>query len=133
MEIVKAYPPNYKQITEAIPGVLAQEKVVFAYGDTIYNPSGYDIEDHLELHESVHAAQQKKIGVDEWWSKYLSDTKFRLEQEIEAYRAQYAMVSRVYGRANATALLQDVSRDLSSPMYGSILDHKQARKAILKK
>ena len=132
MKIVEEYPPNFEQICEAIPAVRDLDGIVFTYGDTIYNPSKSEIEDHLELHESVHEAQQSKIGVDEWWDKYLTDTKFRLEQELQAYHAQYKFVFKVYGRANAQMLLKDVAKDLSGAMYGDILNYKQARKEIMK-
>ncbi len=133
MKVVKAFPPNIDEITAAIPGANGLDNVVFTYGDTIYNPHGGEIEDHLEIHELTHSKQQKEIGVKEWWSKYLVDTKFRLEQEVEAYRAQYWFVFKLYGRGAATALLRAISNDLASPMYGSILNHKSARKEIIKK
>lgn len=132
MIIVEEYPPNFDHICEVIPAVRDQKGIVFTYGDTIYNPSGQEIQDHLELHESIHEVQQSKIGVEEWWDKYLIDVDFRLEQELEAYRAQYKFTSKVYGRANAQMLLKEVAKDLSSPMYGSIMKYKQARKEIMK-
>lgn len=133
MKSVVAFPPNYDAICAAIPGVIERNNVVFTYGDTIYNPYNGAIEDHLDVHESVHMQQQFAIGVETWWDKYLSDTKFRLEQEVEAYSEQYRFVSKVYGLEPARGLLRDIATDLSSAMYGNILDRKQARKAIIKK
>lgn len=130
MKIVEAYPPNFKEIVEVIPGAL-QTGIVFTYGDTIYNPSKADVEDHLEAHESVHVEQQKD-GAEAWWTEYLKNPKFRLEQEIEAYRAQYKMVYKTYGRQNAAFLLKQISDDLSGTMYGNLLTRKQARKEIIK-
>lgn len=132
MKVVNKYPPNYKAICEAIPNVVNQKDAVFTYGDTIYNPYKGEIQDHLEVHESVHMNQQKKVGRDEWWSKYLTDRDFRLEQEVEAYRAQYKFVFKSYGRAVATGFLREIANDLSGKMYGDILNRKQARKAIIK-
>lgn len=131
MKIVEDYPPNYKEIIEAIPGA-KQSGIVFTYGDTCYNPSKSVIEDHLEAHEMVHVEQQKN-GADEWWAEYLKNPKFRLEQEIEAYRVQYQTVLKKYGRADATYVLHQIADDLSGTMYGSILSRKQARKEIIKK
>ena len=133
MKIIEYYPPNYEAICEAIPSVRDKKDVVFTYGDTIYNPYGGEIQDHLDLHESTHERQQGAIGVEEWWNKYLSDKKFRLEQEIEAYHIQYQFVFKEYGRAVATNFLREIANDLSGGMYGNVLDRKQARKAILKK
>lgn len=131
MKIVEDYPPNFKQIVEVIPGA-SKKGIVFTYGDTVYNPSKLEIEDHLEAHEAVHIEQQKKIGVEEWWTEYLKNPKFRLEQEVEAYHAQYKFVNKNYGRNEGTYVLKQISDDLSGDMYGNILNRKQARKAIIK-
>jgi hypothetical protein len=133
MKIIEDYPPNYETICEAIPSVKDKKDVVFTYGDTIYNPYGGEIQDHLDLHESIHEKQQAEIGIEAWWNKYLSDKKFRLEQEVEAYHVQYQFVFKEYGRAVATVFLREIANDLSGGMYGNVLDRKQARKAILKK
>lgn len=132
MKIVNKYPPNFKEICKVIPGA-EQNGIVFTYGDTLYNPSKSVIEDHLEAHELVHMKQQKETGAEEWWAEYLKNPKFRLEQELEAYRAQYQLVYKIYGRQNAVFVLKQISDDLSSAMYGNILSRKQARKEIMKK
>lgn len=132
MKIVEDYPPNYEEICSVIPAVRTQNGIVFTYGDTIYNPDKEEIEDHLECHEEVHEKQQLEMGVDEWWAEYLVNPKFRLEQELEAYRAQYKMVNKAYGRGSALELVKSIARDLSGPMYGSILKYKEARKSIIK-
>jgi hypothetical protein len=133
VKIVEDYPPNYDAICEAIPDVKDKNDVVFTYGDTIYNPYKGEVQDHLEAHEAIHELQQKAYGLDEWWGKYLSDKKFRLEQEIEAYRVQYQFVNKTYGRGAATGLLREIATDLSGGMYGYLLDRKSARKEIIKK
>lgn len=132
MKIKKAFPPNYEDICAAIPGVKDKEGIVFTYGDTIYNPDGFHIDEHLDTHESVHEKQQTSMGIDEWWAKYLADKKFRLEQEIEAYRIQYRFVVKEYGLGVASAFVKEIARDLSGPMYGNILKYKEARKEIMK-
>lgn len=132
MKIVNFFPPNFKDIIKVIPAA-TQHGIVFTYGDTLYNPSNSIIEDHLETHEAVHMKQQEEMGADEWWTEYLKNPKFRLEEELEAYRAQYQMVYKTYGRQDATFVLKQISDDLSSAMYGNILTRKQARKEIMKK
>jgi hypothetical protein len=106
--------------------------VVFTYGDTVYNPSGETMQDHLEFHESIHIKQQAETGRDEWWDRYLADEEFRLEQELQAYRKQYQYVLRMYGRQAAAHLLGEIAGDLSSSMYGNILTFNQAKKEIKK-
>ena len=133
MKIVNDFPPNFEDICQAIPDVRSKEDVVFTYGDTIYNPYGGDIQDHLDVHESIHEQQQGKIGIDNWWARYLNDKAFRLEQEVEAYKTQYQFVFKKYGIAVATGFLRDIAGDLSGSMYGNVMDRKQARKAIIKK
>lgn len=63
--------------------------VIIAYGDTVYTASG-GLTPDLRVHEQTHLDQQKKIGVDIWWKRYLDDKVFRFEQELEAYRNQAA-------------------------------------------
>lgn len=133
MKVIKDFPPNFDDICLAIPDVRDKEGVVFTYGDTIYNPYGGDVQDHLDIHESIHYKQQSEIGIEEWWRRYLTDEKFRLDQEVEAYQEQYRFVFKKYGRIVATNFLRDIANDLSSEIYGNILDRKSARKAIIKK
>lgn len=132
MTIIEDYPPNFAKICEYIPTVVEMPNAVFTYGDMIFNPSKSEIQDHLEHHEEVHMRQQEEIGRDEWWDKYLKDPKFRLEQEKEAYRAQYKFTMKNYGRANASWLLKQVATDLSGPLYGNFMTYKQARGEITK-
>src|SRR3990167_5904365 len=86
MKQINDYPPNIEQIRAAFP---LHKGIVFTYGDTIYNPDGGFIDQHLEAHEATHALQQALIGVDRWWDRYIRDPVFRFRQELEAYRAQY--------------------------------------------
>lgn len=133
MKIEKTYPPNYAEICAVIPAVQEKEGIVFTYGDTIYNPSDAVIEDHLDLHESIHCKQQEKMGIENWWKEFLADPVFRLEQETEAYQAQYQFVFKTYGRGSASMLLKQIADDMSGSMYGNILTRKEARKLIIKK
>lgn len=133
MKVVDEYPPNYKEICQAISGVQSKEGVVFTYGDTIYNPYNGEIQDHLDVHETVHKSQQMQIGVEEWWNKYLESSEFRLKQEISAYRAQYKFVYKHYGWQAASKFLPEIARDLSGEMYGNILTYEQARNEITRK
>ena len=62
------------------------ENTIFAYDEDIYTNNPLPID--LLAHEIVHLAQQKEYGVKKWVDKYLKDKKFRLKQELEAYKEQ---------------------------------------------
>jgi len=63
--------------------------IAFTYDGVLYNPDNGPVNFALMTHEERHARQQLGMGAEAWWDKYLSDPNFRIEQEIEAYRAQY--------------------------------------------
>jgi len=133
LNLVKAYPPNYDQICEAIDGVKGNEGIVFTYGDTVYSPSGIALAEHVRRHEAVHVEQQTKMGKDEWWAEYLKNPQFRLEQELEAYKVQYRWIQRTRNYKYISETLDGIAADLAGPMYGNILDFDTAKKAISKK
>lgn len=133
MKIVEDFPPNFKQICKAIPSVKKQKDAVFTYGDTIYNPYHGIVQDHLDIHESVHEKQQTEMGVEKWWAEYLKNPEFRLKEEVHAYRLQYKFVYKMYGWQNATMLLKEIAKDLSGDLYGNILTYEKARNEISRK
>jgi hypothetical protein len=124
---VKAFPPNYAEIKKRFnppPGT------VFAWGDRIYSPHVAQLPENLIVHERVHFAQQAKVGGPEaWWRRYIDDPKFRLEQEIEAYRAQYASVAS-FPRPIRRELLAHIVKSLASGMYGKLVTKEQARRLV---
>lgn len=130
MKIKHKLPPNYDKIIEHIPAVEGMKGVVFTYGDVLYVPNGQDIPSDLMKHEETHVVQQMDIGVDEWWDKYLTNPNFRIRQEVEAYQAQYAYVIENYNRAGRRAILQRIAKDLSRPMYGSLVTKEEAARLI---
>lgn len=130
VKIVQKYPPNYKAICKAIPGVKDNPNIIFTYGDTVYSPSTDDLPDHLRQHEATHVSQQTQMGKDEWWDEYLKNPEFRLKQELQAYRAQYKVVVKKRDWRYTEAILKAISTDLSGAMYGNILTYPEARKMI---
>ena len=132
MIIINEYPPNIKQIKEAFP---LKGREIFAWGGTIYSPSGVDIPVWLIEHEKVHFKQQKHIGGPEaWWERYLVDTQFRFEQELEAHQVEYrAYCRQTKDRNMHIRYLLVIARRLASPMYGSVVDARGAMKAIARK
>lgn len=130
MNIAHTFPPNYDQIVAAIPGVAKRSSIIFTYGDTIYVPSRAKLPDHLIAHEEVHSAEQARIGVDTWWFKYLESPRFRLEQELMAYQAQYKVLLHKHPRHIRNIVLLKISDDLAGAMYGNIVNKQEARKLI---
>ncbi len=136
MKIVKGYPPNI----EAIRAKFAlSEYVIFTYGGVIYQPGSGVIPLDLMVHEETHEIQQMNFkSPDEWWDKYLDDEKFRLDQEVEAYRRQYefykdSKCTKPGGKIREVRLrkfLLKVARDLSGPIYGNLVPMSEAKKLI---
>lgn len=132
-EIVADRPPNFEKILAVFP-MAAKPTVLFCYGRVLYNPSGGPVSDALMVHEGVHSERQIKMGVEDWWDRYLVDGQFRYEEELLAHRAEYRaaiekpeFASRKWRRAQ----LKVIAKRLSSPLYGRIVSEEQAREAIL--
>jgi len=128
MKILHRYPPNIEKIREVFT---LHSGIIFTYGDTIFNPDKGLIDEALLAHESTHSRQQGK-DPEAWWNRYLTDTKFRTEQELEAYRNQYKYAVEHYTRQMRKQLLKTISKDLASAMYGNIMTREEAREAIQK-
>lgn len=127
-KIVKAFPPNADEIWAAFN---PPHGVVIAYGDTIYAPHlESELPGHLVIHEETHFAQQRAVGGPEaWWRRYIDDPQFRLEQELEAYRAQYASIAAL-PRAQRRELLAHICKSLAGRMYGGLVTKDQARALV---
>lgn len=141
------YPPNFDTICAFLPAVLADKEAIFAYKDRIYNPYHLEITPDREDHEQVHLKQQNNQP-EEWYRRYLSDSKFRLEQELEAYRKQYIFIKEHFEKTEAklkgenkrfkdyTASkaiewgLNKMAEALSSRTYGNLLSFGEAKSKI---
>lgn len=126
MQVVNALPPNIDQIRRAF--TIDERYVIFSYGDKIYNPGANQLPTQLIAHEKIHAEQQEKYGGPAlWWDMYIANAAFRFNQELEAYRGQYAWVCRTYNSRTKRAYFAGImATDLSSPMYGSIVSRDEA-------
>lgn len=132
MKIVTGKPfPLIDRVIEVFPFVAEnRDRVVFAYGDDLYNPGGGVITPDLMIHEAVHSLQQID-GPDIWWERYLTDNAFRLAQEVQAYRTQYQFYcSFNKDRNTRSRFLTKIAKDLSSPLYGSLCDFSDAYRLI---
>lgn len=120
-------PPIWERIKEVLK-VSWESGVYMTYGDTVYSKSPMYPE--IEVHESVHIAQQLKIGKDEWWDKYLSDKEFRLEQEAEAYKVHVKWIIENSPRNYRRFRLNKIIQDLSGGTYGNMISFIEAKKLL---
>lgn len=116
MEIVKGVPPNYDSIIKAGMNPTPETVFTFGYHLFIQNQETDSIPDFLMAHEEVHAEQQG-AHPEIWWKKYLENSLFRYEQELEAYAAEYAFIKKNYGSDQHKESLFQFAYDLCSPIY----------------
>ena len=122
-------PPVYDRCVQ-LWGV-SFKNTVFTYGNTIHTKN--DLSNDLLAHELVHVRQQTKMDKDEWWMRYFADPQFRLEQEVEAYRAQYKwFVNNLTDREGIAKMLVWLASLLSGEMYGKIISRGEAIKLLSK-
>ena len=128
MKIINAKPPIYDMIIAS--GMRPHEGVVYAYGNTIYNPSGSSISEDVICHESIHGVQHGD-NPESWWQRYLSDPHFRIAQEVEAYAAQYDYLCSTIKDKNARyQLVLRIAHTLSGPIYGEVISTAAALKMV---
>lgn len=129
IEIVQALPPVYDRIVAAIGK--PSETAIYTYGDTIYSPRTPELPPDIFEHEAEHVRQQEKTGAEAWWSVYLVDRDFRLEQELAAYRTQWRTVKQLVKDRNAqTRHLFQMAQSLAGPLYGRIVGFQDAMRLI---
>jgi hypothetical protein len=135
MKVINEKPPIWADIKKAFD--FDERTTIFTYKDAIWNPAGFHVTDDLQVHETVHQFQQAAMkkwyanGSILWWNRYLRDKEFRLEQELQAYRAQYQFVrTRVKNREELVRHLSNMAYALSSPMYGNVIGYAEAIKSI---
>ncbi len=125
-------PPNFEAIRAVFP--LAEgEGVVFAYGDRIYNPGGEEIPNALMQHELAHCKRQVDMdgGVEAWWDLYLTDGKFRYDEELVAHKAEYNALKAEYaGKGQNKKILEFVAGKLVAPLYGFTVGLNRAMRDI---
>ena len=137
MKIINTYPPNIREIRKFFP---VHDRVVFTWGDKIFNYHNLRIDPGLMKHEEEHSKQQLSYGwillpdsfkIKRWWHRYLRDSEFRLSQEIPAYQAQFREYKKVILDKNRLhKIAMDLAFDLSSLLYGSIISFDKALKLI---
>ncbi len=128
MKIKIENPPNINEIRKVFGGAVGKE-VIFAWGDTIYNPSGMDIPPELMAHEKVHGDRQRG-DVLGWWRRYLMEPDFRFVEELIAHKVEYQYLLECGNRQQRRRALKTIAKRLSGPLYNRACTFKQAVKFI---
>lgn len=127
MKFSKEKPPIFDRLHKAF-GVEWGDKLVIAYGDTIYH--SVLLSPDVIAHEQVHLSRQGK-NPEAWYESYIRNSKFRFGEELLAYRAQYQYLKdTVRDRNHVARHLFRLASDLSGPMYGRVVGHREALKLI---
>lgn len=127
MRVSSEFPPNIEDVRAAFD---LSGREMFAWGNTIFNPSRAAIPAWLLKHEEVHERQQGD-DVEGWWARYLVDADFRFEQELEAHQVEYKCFCLCNKDRNArVSYLYQISLRLCSPMYGKLSSLQAAMKLI---
>ena len=127
------YPPNFEEILKVFP-MANNGRVIFAYHDTIYNPSKLTLSPSLIAHENIHLIRQGKTEEEamEWWGNYLTDPDFVYKEELIAHVAEYLdMAMRARNRPERRRALKYVAKKLASPLYKTGLTPNKAAKEIM--
>jgi hypothetical protein len=127
MKIIRAFPPMYAEINKKFN--VRGKPVIFTFGETIYNPNNVKIGPELMAHEEVHAKQQH-VDPEGWWRMYMADATFRLAEELPAHRAEFQACEAIYDGRALERMLHRIADRISSPLYGSIIEYDEARRAI---
>lgn len=127
MKIVEAFPPQWDEIIKSFPSAKYSKVLLITIGDTCYNPYKVVMRQDLMVHEEVHSHQQLSSGdVDKWINKYIHDSTFRFNAELEAYSVQLQFIKKIYGQKKYKEALKFFSKALSSPLYGKICSEEYA-------
>jgi len=124
----KEKPPIYEQCAKKF-GVRWKDRIIFTYGNTIYCKN--KVSQQKIAHETTHIKQQQEYGIKEWWDRYFIDIDFRIEQEVKAYLNEISWIrENVRGMKNKEEKIEKVTRDLCSPIYGSVVTYEEAIKLL---
>ena|SRR3990167_6457992 len=129
---IRYCPPFYLPLWKLFFPSSDFETTVFVWGRDIYTK--YKLDQALFIHEYTHCEQQRlsKFWGAIWLIRYIFSPRFRLKQEIEAYQNQYAYYcSRDKDRNFQARFLHRLASDLSSSLYGNLVNFEEAKKAIL--
>jgi hypothetical protein len=118
VSIIVDHPPNFEIIRAVFPDCI-NHGVLYAYGEHVYNPDGVEIPAALIAHEQVHLFRQMNVfkGPLDWWAQYLTDPKFRYNEELLAHAAEYRARAHGLNRNGHAQLLWVTAQRLIAPLY----------------
>jgi len=134
MRVVQALPPLFDEIDAAFN--VRGKRVIFAWGDKIFNPAGITVTPELLAHEQVHGERQG-ADVEGWWRRYIAEPEFRLLEEIPAHVEEFKSLCAQHAhrwhskRAMRRTFAAAIARKLSSPLYGGLISFAQAKEALM--
>ena len=130
-KISRLPPPIYPEAVKKFSVNFFRDGIVFTYGDTIHICDPTKLTPDLIAHEGTHIKQQRDFpgGAEAWWRKYFDDPKFRLIEEIVAYRVQYQYVKLHYKNSYHEPKLEFFAKSLVK-LYALKMDLDQARELI---
>lgn len=128
IEIIHEPPKIYDRLHKVF-NVEWDKGIIIAYDGKIYcktNPPPQKI-----YHEAIHLYEQEKLGNEIWWEMYITSDKFRLDEELKAYRAEVKFIRKaIKNRNDAFEMIRKISYDLSSGIYGNIISKDKALELI---
>lgn len=133
MNVSNEKPPIYDEANALFKLEEHKLRCVFTYGNTLHNPFNIALDPELIRHEETHMEQQEGHPdvAAMWWKRYIQDAEFRVDQEAEAYGAQYKLYcQQVKDREKRFRYLHGLAVMLAGPMYGKAITHSEAMKAI---
>ena len=120
LEVVNARPPNFDKIVAVFPEA-EKPGVMFAYAGKVYAPGGTKVTRELDAHERVHIARQG-VDPDGWWDRYLTDVKFRYDEELVAHVEEYRTYCRRHiDQVKRRKALREIAARLASSLYGNVV------------
>lgn len=139
MKIIKAFPPNFSDIAAHFP-VKGHTGILYAFGELLYNPSGYNLMPWLIDHEEVHGKRQLSTylcdspspdSVLRWWRRYMNNPRFRLNEEILAHQAEWkSYLKHTSNKTQQQFYLAQMVERLSGPLYGKLITPSEAAREI---
>jgi len=126
VNIVHDKPPNWDELVAAFPRAAELSRLYCAWGDRIYSIAGDTPPPEIMAHEYVHCARQKD-DVRGWWRRYIDDPVFRLKEEVQAHKAEFARIALgVRDRNRRARLLSVTATRLAAPLYGGVISYQDA-------
>jgi hypothetical protein len=107
--------------------------VIFAYGGTIFVPSGNELTRELLAHELVHCRRQGD-DPEAWWDRYLTEVAFRLMEEGLAHAMEYeTFCAESHSVRKRSDMLFRISQRLAGPLYGNMCSVAAAKRLVTAK